>query len=107
MARTIVELSRRSSDRGVIRFAGILAVAAFLLLVARYWHPIYGFTSLLELGSIRNSRVIAAFEEYPVFVHPGSGYDGQFYAQIAHHPALGLPSCGRRSTRSRTARGGS
>src|SRR5262245_5011737 len=77
------------TSRRRIQVAGAAAIACFLLLVARYYDPIYGFSFLLELGSAREERTVAAFREYPVFVHPRSvGYDGQDYAQIAQHPAL-------------------
>ncbi len=71
------------------RAAGFVAVAVFLLLVARFWHPVYGFTSFLQLDSSNDSVKIAAFRERPVFVYRDTGgYDGLYYAQIAYHPAL-------------------
>ena len=71
------------------RAAGLVAVAVFLLLVARFWHPVYGFTSFLQLDSSNDTVKIAAFREQPVFVYRDTGgYDGLYYAQIAYHPAL-------------------
>jgi hypothetical protein len=61
----------------------------FLGLVARFWHPIYGFTSFLQLDTRNEAVAIAAFHDYPVFVYRDTGsYDGLQYAQIAHHPLL-------------------
>ena len=71
------------------RAAGLVAVAVFLVLVARFWHPVYGFTSFLQLDSSNDRVKIAAFRERPVFVYRDTGgYDGLYYAQIAYHPAL-------------------
>jgi hypothetical protein len=64
----------------------------FLGLVARYWHPVYGFTSFLQLDSSNDAVKIAAFREQPVFVYRDTGgYDGLYYAQIAYHPLLDSP----------------
>lgn len=71
------------------RVAGLACVAVFLLLVARFWHPVYGFTSFIQLDSSNDDYKIAAFREQPVFVHRDTGgYDGLYYAQIAYHPLL-------------------
>jgi hypothetical protein len=73
----------------LVRAAGLVSVAVFLLLVARYWHPVYGFTSLLQLDASNDDTKIAAFREQHVYVYHGTGgYDGLYYAQIAYHPAL-------------------
>jgi hypothetical protein len=61
----------------------------FLWLVARFWHPVYGFTRFLQLDSSNDDTKIEAFRAYPVFVDRVSGgYDGLYYAQIAYHPSL-------------------
>ena len=68
----------------------------FLALVARFWHPVYGFTSFLQLDSSNDDTKIAAFREYPVFVYRDTGgYDGFFYAQIAYHPTLAAAELAR------------
>ena len=78
-----------TSSRRIISGLGLLAVAVFLALVARFWHPVYGFTSFLQLDSSNDSVKIAAFRERPVFVYRETGgYDGLYYAQIAYHPTL-------------------
>jgi hypothetical protein len=80
------------ASRRPIRAAGLVVVALFLALVARYWSPIYGFTSFLQLDASNDSTKIAAFREQPVYVYHGTGgYDGLYYAQIAYHPALDAP----------------
>lgn len=73
----------------IVSAAGIASVLFFLWLVARFWHPVYGFTSFLQLDSSNDGTKIAAFREMPVFVYRDTGgYDGLFYAQIAYHPSL-------------------
>jgi hypothetical protein len=79
----------RSRSCRPVRAAGIAAVLVFAWLVARDWHPVYGFIAFLQVGADRDARLIAAFRENPVYLHdtPGS-YDGMQYAQIACHPLL-------------------
>lgn len=80
------------SQRRAAQIAGLVAVVAFLLLVERYYHPVYGFTALIQLDEASDRTKLGAFHELPIYVHAGSGrYDGQYYAQIAHHPALDAP----------------
>jgi hypothetical protein len=79
--------STRSSR--YLRLVAVAAAALFLGLIARFWHPVYGFTALLQLDSAHEAVSIAAFHEYPVFVFRDTGaYDGFQYAQIAYHPLL-------------------
>src|SRR6185312_14260601 len=78
--------------RRIWRWVALATIAVFLVLVARYWHPVYGFTSFLQLDSSNDTVKIAAFREQPVFVYRDTGgYDGLYYAQIAYHPLLGAP----------------
>ncbi len=75
-----------------IRVAGVAAVAVFLGLVLRFWHPVFGFTAFLQLGASADNAKIAAFRDQPVYVYPYPGsYDGIYYAQIAYHPLLKSP----------------
>lgn len=68
---------------------GMLTVVVFLALLARFWHPVYGFTAFYQLDVPDEGAKIAAFRELPVFVHRDTGgYDGEYYAQIAHDPTL-------------------
>src|SRR5690606_37939124 len=69
--------------------AGLVSVALFVALVARFWHPVFGFTVFFQLDAWSSEHAISAFRDLPVYVHPeAGGYDGLFYAQIAHDPTL-------------------
>lgn len=73
----------------MLRAGGVAAVVVFLALVARFWHPVWGFTAFLQLSSSNDQVKIAAFKTFPVYVYPGpGGYDGQYYAQLAYDPTL-------------------
>lgn len=75
-----------------LRTSGLAAAVVFLLLVARFWHPVFGFTRFLQLDASNDSVKIAAFRHEPVYVYRNTGgYDGLYYAQIAYHPALDDP----------------
>ena len=85
-----------SRHRWLLRAAALAAVALFLVLMGRYWHPVYGLTSLIQLDAPNDDLKIAAFRELPVFVHrDNGGYDGLYYAQIAHDPTLRDPELPR------------
>jgi hypothetical protein len=56
----------RAPRRGSIRTAGIAAILVFLVLVGRFWHPVYGFTAFLQLDSSNDEVKIAAFKQFPV-----------------------------------------
>jgi len=76
----------------LVRGAGLAAVLLFLVLVGRFWHPVYRFTSFLQLDATNDEVKIAAFHELPVYVYRDTGgYDGLYYAQIAYHPLLTAP----------------
>jgi hypothetical protein len=78
------------------RLAGAITVAVFVALVARFWHPVYGFTVFYQLDASNDAYKIAAFRDLPVYVHrDAGGYDGLFYAQIAHDPTLRDPGLAR------------
>jgi len=71
------------------RIAGLATVAAFLVLIGRFWHPVYAFTSFLQLDAADDQVKIASLHEVPIYVYRNTGgYDGQYYAQIAYHPLL-------------------
>lgn len=70
-----------------------LTVLAFSLLVAAKADRVTGFTRLLHFGEPWATRRLPAAQALPVAVTAGStGYDGQFYAQIALSPALRDPA---------------
>ncbi len=77
----------RSAPRWIAAY--VLVVAAFLAMVARYYHPAYGFTAFLELPARSHDAELPAVRSAPHYDHPDStGYDGQFYAQLAVEPLL-------------------
>ncbi len=81
-----------SRRRWRVPLAGLAAMAVFLTLVARFWHPVYGFTALIQLDASNDDVKLTAFRELPVFVHRhNGGYDGLYYAQIALDPTLRDP----------------
>lgn len=76
--------------------AALVVAAAFLALVARFYHPVYGFTAFYQLDAPNDDLKIRAFRELPVYVHRDTGgYDGLYYAQIAHDPTLRDPELRR------------
>jgi len=76
--------------------AGALAVLAFVVMVARFWHPYYGMTRLLQFNAAAADLAIHEVRENPVFIYrEHGGYDGLYYAQIAYHPDLGSPELER------------
>ncbi len=78
------------------QLAGLAAVVLFLVLVARFWHPVFGFTVFYQLDAPNDELKISAFRELPVYVHRDTGgYDGLYYAQIAHDPTLRSPELPR------------
>ena len=67
-------------------------VLLFVILVARFWHPAYGFTAFLQFDSSDVPNEIHEMAAAPVYVYPGNdGYDGFSYAEIAFHPLLDSP----------------
>ena len=73
--------------------ASALVVVAFLATIAQSYHSPYGFTSLIEFPQTSHAIEISAVRNTPHFDHPPpSGYDGQFYAQMAVDPLLRDPA---------------
>jgi len=70
------------------RIAAALLVAVFVASVARFYHRDFGFTVFIGFGPDHQLE-IPAVPAVPHFHYgPGSGYDGQFYAQLAVEPLL-------------------
>jgi hypothetical protein len=85
-----------AARRRLVPAAGLAAVAVFLALVARFWHPVHGLTVFYQLDAPNDDLKIAAFRALPVYVHRDTGgYDGLYYAQIAHDPTLRDPALPR------------
>lgn len=72
---------------------GYLALAVvFLTLVARFYLPGTGFTSLLSIGSRLDTKAVPQLQAVPHYVIEDSwGYDGTYYVQLALHPLLDEP----------------
>lgn len=69
------------------RLVAGLAVIFVLAMVVVRWDARTGLTSLLRFGEDYRDRQITAVAALPVAIKPNNGYDGQFYAQMAVHPA--------------------
>jgi hypothetical protein len=70
-----------------------LTVLVFAILVASKYDRVTGFTSLLHSGEPWATRRLPAAQPLPIAVTPSStGYDGQFYAQLALAPTLRDPA---------------
>jgi hypothetical protein len=82
----------RSLWRRRLALAGALAVAAFVVLTGRFWHPYYGFTRFVQLDAPSVEIGIHEIREQPVYVYRDTGgYDGLSYLQLAFHPLLDSP----------------
>lgn len=75
------------------RLAYWLIAALFTLLVASKFDARTGFSSLIRFGADRTESRLPRLAALPIATAPNSsGYDGQFYAQIAFAPALTDPA---------------
>jgi len=70
-------------------------IAYFVLGVAAHWRADSGFTSLIRFGQPFASRRLPELRQLPVATAPASGYDGQFYAQLAVRPDVRSPDVQR------------
>ncbi len=71
------------------RYAYWIAVVMFGALVLAKFSPRTGFTGLIRFGETWQHRRHSALQALPLATVPqSSGYDGQFYAQIALDPLL-------------------
>ena len=82
--------------RPAAAWAYVAVAAIFLASLAQYHHGRTGFTSLIWFGDQFEDGLLPAVAAAPHFVHVrSSGYDGQFYAQLAVDPLLRDPRLGR------------
>lgn len=88
-AKTHLLVAARSRS---IRLA---AVAFVLLFVGWRWDRATGFTGLPRFGEDLKARRLPVLQALPIKDAPHSGYDGQFYAQIAVEPHVTSPDLGR------------
>jgi hypothetical protein len=63
----------------------------FIGAVWRFHDPVTGFTSLIAFGEQFQEQSLPALRQVPHEVVANSGYDGQFYAQLALDPMLRSP----------------
>jgi hypothetical protein len=71
-------------------------IAAFLVAVARYYHPGVGFTAFIDFPASTHGDEIPAVRAAPhAHDEATGGYDGQFYAQFAVEPLLRNPDLDR------------
>ena len=73
----------RQAWRGRYLIAYVALATSLVAHVRWFYHPGTGFTSLIWFGEEFAPERIGDLTETPVYTHPASGYDGQFYAQIA------------------------
>ena len=72
-----------------------LCVVWLLSAVWQFHDPHTGFSNLIVFGERNKTRLVPAIRDLPLFFHPGGGYDGQFYVQIATDPLLRDPELDR------------
>lgn len=68
-----------------------LTVLVFLLSIWQFREPQNGFTRFIWFGEQFHDRVLPEVRDVPHHLHEQSGYDGQFYAQLALEPTLRNP----------------
>lgn len=83
-------MTTRLPPSGWRRAAGAVVVVV-LLLIACHWRPDPGFTGLIRFGEAFADTRLPEVRALPVAIAPQTGYDGQFYAQIAVSPDLDRP----------------
>jgi hypothetical protein len=75
-----------------VRLAYGASAVFFLWVVAQFYAPDTGFTSLISIGDSLNTTKTAALRGVPHYVYADSeGYDGAYYVQIALDPTLSSP----------------
>jgi len=72
-------------------FAYASVVLLFLYGTATMWEPGRGFTKIIHFGTSFAGQQLPAIKTLPLVLAPGSGYDGQFYAQLAVNPDVRSP----------------
>jgi hypothetical protein len=81
--------------RRAILWAYAATIAVFLASLVQHYHRNTGFTALIGFGDQFEKVRLPAVLDAPHFVHyQSSGYDGQFYAQLAVEPLLRNPRLG-------------
>lgn len=84
-----VQLHARRAPPVVAPYLPHMAAAVLVLWsVGQLYRPDTGFTSLILFGEQFERNALPALRAVPHHIEPGSGYDGQFYAQLALDPLL-------------------
>jgi hypothetical protein len=76
------------------RVLALLLCALFLASIARYYHPGFGFTALLGLPKGHDYE-LPELQALPQVDYEGTGYDAQYYVQLALRPSLRDPAIDR------------
>ena len=74
------------------RWYRLVLILIFLAWFAQFHREGFGFSYVLMFNERRAETRVERLRDVPVFVHPGAGYDGMFYAQLAVDPLLRDPS---------------
>ncbi len=85
----IPRLSRAQWARVATTVLYLAVVVVFLVSIKHFYHRKNGFTSLINFGDQFYYRTLTSIRTIPHATFPdSSGYDGQFYAQLALEPLL-------------------
>ena len=90
LARVWTSLARLRQSLALVPLAlpHIAIALLFLDTLAESYRPETGLTSLIQFSEWFQPQAIPALRETPHLVFPGTGHDGQFYAQLALDPLL-------------------
>ena len=84
-----------AARRHVWRVLALALCALFLASVARFYHPVFGFSSLLIIPA-GHEYEIPALQQIPHYEYPPQiAYDGALYVQLAMEPLLRDPHIDR------------
>ncbi len=89
-----VELVSRS--RPLWLFGTALFLSLFVLgTYVRIYDPHFGWTKLIDFGSVFSAHTLPRLQHHTHYVMEGSGNDGEFYAQMAIDPSVQDPAFDR------------
>jgi hypothetical protein len=78
------------------RLVPLIAASLFIGCIAQFYDARTGFTSLIGFGDVFEARTFPPVKDVPRHIERQStGYDGQFYAQMATDPLLRDPALDR------------
>jgi hypothetical protein len=78
--------------RARYRWCRLALVVLFLIWFLQFYRSGFGFTYVLMFSERRAETRVHRMAGVPIYVHPGGGYDGMFYVQLAVDPLLRDPS---------------